>query len=56
MELAGRTHWVPLEEAMAASGIGRSRLYQLLGVSHLQKGICRIFGDPDSTITVPSKH
>jgi hypothetical protein len=28
--IAGRTHWVPVEEAMAASGIGRSRLYQLL--------------------------
>src|SRR4029077_17892376 len=28
--LAGRTHWVGTEEACIASGLGRSRLYQLL--------------------------
>ena len=28
--IAGRTHWVAIEEACSASGIGRSRLYQLL--------------------------
>jgi hypothetical protein len=28
--LAGRTHWVGIEEACIASGLGRSRLYQLL--------------------------
>jgi hypothetical protein len=27
--LAGRTHWVGTEEACIATGIGRSRLYQL---------------------------
>jgi hypothetical protein len=27
--LAGRTHWVGVEEACLASGLGRSRLYQL---------------------------
>jgi hypothetical protein len=27
--LAGRTHWVGVEEACIATGLGRSRLYQL---------------------------
>ena len=27
--LAGRTHWAGVEEACIASGLGRSRLYQL---------------------------